>query len=262
MTITDKRKTKVRDHVTRRLAEVAESEDWLLPRLATDVGLDRDAYQAVRDYHEHPVVPDPPDITGPVRRTLVVEAVSMQRVIHSITLAGTEVDLFEQEPAPDGPDIVTSPRGKLDGLAVEARRTQVNDLNRSLLQRTGQSQEIKPVADLADAITAEPPSGRTVLVTITQPDEETSAVIEQHREEGRLDYFPLHKVLMPLPEPPMPTVSLLLIRGTPPLAMRYLAHDLEVSVRDEGEGLRVALEERRGWWAPPETRLHRFGTTA
>lgn len=256
MTISDAVRTKVRTYVTNRLQAVAAPKCWPLPRLATTVDLDDDAYQAVRSYPPPEVVPSPPDIAGPERRDLGVDTVPLQQVIHSITLSRSEVDLFKSTPEPDGPDLPASPRGKLDGLVARARRTQVNDLLGSLLG-TVPFPGIEPVANLADAITAEPPSGRIVLVTMAPLSQETNAVVEEHREEGRLEHFPLHEALMTR----APTVSMFLARGTPPLAMRYLAHDLEVSVQDQSEGLWVTLEERRGWWAPPETQLRRFGAT-
>ncbi|MDQ1427418.1 MAG: hypothetical protein QOK39_894, partial [Acidimicrobiaceae bacterium] len=54
------------------------------------------------------------------------------------------------------------------------------------------------------------------------------------------------------------SVTAVLIGGTKPLAIRYLAHDLEVSVHDHDRKMVVEIEERRGWWIPPQTRLVRF----
>lgn len=53
-----------------------------------------------------------------------------------------------------------------------------------------------------------------------------------------------------------------LIGGDPPLSMRYLAHDLRASVEDQevdgSEGIRVTVEERRGWWMSREVSVARF----
>lgn len=57
-----------------------------------------------------------------------------------------------------------------------------------------------------------------------------------------LDYYPLHKPLAGA-EGHSSTVPAFLVGGTPPLSMRYLAHDLRATVEDREEGLQVSVEE-------------------
>jgi hypothetical protein len=261
--------TAVRAFVTAQLAAIAAPATWPIPGLATDIKVDADAYQAIRRYTDtdaHHNAPAQP--RGPDRRRLGLDAVWMQRVTHTTSLSAADVTTLKNA-TPGQAAEPESPQGRVADLATAARLTQIVDLIAAVRNRNADGTEPEPLHEPDDhsdlvALTAENLEGqisamatlsRMVLVTIVAPSQQVMAVIDKHDEQ--LDHCKLFASLG-LRDPGKQAVTAVLVGGSPPLTMRYLAHDLEVSVHDDRGGLMVEIEERRGWWTPPHTKLVRF----
>ena len=154
-------------------------------------------------------------------------------------------------------------------FATRARLVQVYDLVHAVRNHDEDGTEPAPlhVADdhsdlvaltadnLKTQIEAMKDLSRVVLVTIMKPDKQVTDVIDKYDEQ--VDHCKFYLSLVE-PLPKTESVTAVLLGGTMPLAIRYLAHDLEVSVHDHDRKIVVEIEERRGWWIPPQTRLVRF----
>ena len=92
--------TAVRDFVTARLAAIAAPPNWIVPTVATDIGVDPDAYQAVQRYTDtdayHTSHPYPRDL---IRRRLGLDTVWLQVVTHTMTLGPAEVKTLKDAKA-------------------------------------------------------------------------------------------------------------------------------------------------------------------
>jgi hypothetical protein len=261
--------TALRAFVTARLAAIAASPNWIVPAVATDINVDNDAYQAVRRYTDtdayHSAPAGPRD---PGRRRLGLDTVWLQRVTHSISLSAADVATLKNA-NPGQAAEAESPQGRVADLATRARLTQVLDLIAAIRNRNADGTEPEPGHERDDhpellALTADNLErqigamgtlSRIVLVSIVAPGQQVTAVIDHHGE--LVDHCKLYESLG-LRDPENQVVTAVLIGGSLPLAMRYLAHDLEVSVRAQQGGSIVEIEERRGWWTPSHTKLVRF----
>ena len=265
--------TAVRDFVTTRLAAIAASPNWIVPTVATDIKVDNDAFQAVLRYTDtdayHTSHPYPRDF---IRRRLGLDSVWLQVVTHTMTLGPDGVKTLK-EAKPDQPATPYTAPADVAELATRARLVQVHDLVHAIRKHNDDGTEPAPlhVADdhsdlvaltadnLKTQIEAMKDLSRVMLVTIVKPDKQVTDLIDKYDEQ--VDHCGLYLALDTL-LPKTEIVTAVLIGGTRPLAIRYLAHDLVVSVFDHDRKLVVEIEERRGWWIPPSTRLVRFTSGA
>ncbi len=261
--------TAVRDFVKARLAAIAAPPNWIVPTVATDIKVDTDAYQAVQRYTDtdayHTSHPHPRDV---IRRRLGLDTVWLQVVTHTMTLGPAEVKTLK-DAKPDQAATPGTSAAMVADFVTRARLVQIHDLVHAVRKHNEDGTEPAPlhVADdhsdlvaltaenLRTQIEAMKDLSRVVLVTIMKPDKQVTDVIDKYDEQ--VDHCKCNMSLVePLPKTEL--VTAVLLGGTMPLAIRYLAHDLEVSVHDHDRKIVVEIEERRGWWIPPPTRLVRF----